>query len=243
MPIRFNIFVLLGILMMSLMVAAQNEAKEVKVKINLENLEGIVNVEGTLENVTSEYKSIYFKFSVFKNNSENNNKSKSVQDGRIILAPLQKVVITKSQFNEGIKDQMILLLLVYDENNNIIGKDRIELGNTHVDKASSKINEGLELNGILSNDTKTKLGNDFFEMFYNQYTKLKIKANKVVTVQEELTFGRTTKIMIVIDGEVVNEFISRPDEEFLKFMSEYMVNEVNKFFKNIEKNNTAIVKY
>lgn len=240
---KYNIFFIIGLLIMPLIASAQHEAKEVKVKINLLNLEGIVSVEGTLENLTSEYKSIYFKFSVFKNNNENNNKSKSVQDGRIILAPLQKVVITKSQFNGEIKDQMVLLLVIYDENNNIIGKDRIELGIPQLDKNSGKANDGIELKGILSNDTKTKLGNDFFEMFYTQYDKLNIKANKVVIVQEELTFGRTTKIMIVVDGEVINEFIARPDEEYLKFMSEYLVNEVNKFFKNIEKNNSTFVKY
>ncbi|OXG05858.1 hypothetical protein B0A64_12200 [Flavobacterium araucananum] len=97
--------------------------------------------------------------------------------------------------------------------------------------------------GIVSNDTKTKLGNDFYDIFYAQYSKLKINTNKIVTVQEELTFGRTTKITILIDGEIIQEFISRPDEDFLKYMADDAASKAFKYFKDIEKQNKIITQY
>ncbi|OHT45908.1 hypothetical protein B0A80_16670 [Flavobacterium tructae] len=97
--------------------------------------------------------------------------------------------------------------------------------------------------GIVANDTKTKLGNDFYDFFYAQYSKLRINTSKIVTVQEELTFGRTTKITILIDGEIVEEFISRPDEDFLKYMAESAASKAFKYFKDIEKQNKIITQY
>lgn len=218
--------------------------KEVKAKIEVEKIENILNIKGTVENLKSEYKSIAFKLTVFKKNKFNSNNSKNSQDGRIILDPQQKVILSKTQINESKDDQIILLLIIYDENNVIIGKDRIEMGIDDESKVGqTKPNDGLEMMGIVSNDTKTKLGNDFYELFYKEYTKLKIKSSKIVAVQEELTFGRTTKIIVLVDGEVVNEFVSRPDEDYMKYMAEYVSNEVFKFFKNLEKQNKSIMRF
>jgi hypothetical protein len=218
--------------------------KEVKAKIEVEKIENILNIKGTVENLKSEYKSIAFKLTVFKKNKLNSNNSKNSQDGRIILDPQQKVILSKTQINESKDDQIILLLIIYDENNVIIGKDRIEMGIDDESKVGlTKPNDGLEMMGIVSNDTKTKLGNDFYELFYKEYTKLKIKSSKIVAVQEELTFGRTTKIMVLVDGEVVNEFVSRPDEDYMKYMAEHVSNEVFKFFKNLEKQSKSIMRF
>jgi len=223
---------------------AQVVYKEVKAKIEIEKIENILSIRGTVENLKSEYKSISYKLTVFKKNKYNSNNSKNSQDGRVILDPLQKVMLSKTQINESKDDQIILLLLIYDENNVIIGKDRLEIGvDDTLKDEGNKPNDGLEMSGIISNDTKTKLGNDFYEMFYKEYSKLKLKTYKVVTIQEELTFGRTTKIIVSVDGDIINEFVARPDEDFLKYMSESISNEVFKYFKNIEKQNKAIMRY
>ena len=181
---------------------------------------------------------------MFKKNKLNSNSSKNAQDGRVILDPQQKVILSKTQINESKDDQIIILLIIYDENNAIVGKDRIEIGIDDESKVGeTKPKDGLEMMGIVSNDTKTKLGNDFYELFYKEYTKLKLNSSKIVAVQEELTFGRTTKIMVLVDGEVINEFISRPDEDYLKYMAETASSDVFKYFKNIEKQNKLIMRY
>jgi hypothetical protein len=218
--------------------------KEVKAKIEVEKIENILFIRGTAENLKSVYKSISYKLTVFKKNKLNSNSSKNAQDGRVILDPQQKVILSKTQINESKDDQIIILLIIYDENNAIVGKDRIEIGIDDESKAGeTKPKDGLEMMGIVSNDTKTKLGNDFYELFYKEYTKLKLNSSKIVAVQEELTFGRTTKIMVLVDGEVINEFISRPDEDYLKYMAETISSDVFKYFKNIEKQNKLIMRY
>ena len=167
-----------------------------------------------------------------------------MQDGRMTLEPINKVILSKTQINRGKDDQIIVLLLIYDEDNVIIGKDRIVFGQEEEPKVSVlKPNDGLEMIGIVSNETKTKLGNDFYDFFYSEFSKLKINSNKIIYVQEELTFGRTTKITVNIDGEIIEEFIARPEEDFLKYMSQTASSKVFKYFKNIEKQNKSIMQY
>lgn len=225
-------------------ISSQTVYKEVKAKIEVEEVENILSVTGTAENLKAVYKNISFKLSVFKKNKSNDNKSSNMQDGRMTLEPINKVILSKTQINRGKDDQIIVLLLIYDENNVIIGKDRVVFGQEEEPKVSVlKPNDGLEMIGIVSNETKTKLGNDFYDFFYYEFSKLKINSNKIIYVQEELTFGRTTKITVNIDGEIIEEFIARPEEDFLKYMSQTASSKVFKYFKNIEKQNKSIMQY
>ncbi|CAI2767394.1 CsgE family curli-type amyloid fiber assembly protein [Flavobacterium collinsii] len=217
---------------------------EVKAKIEVKEIENLLAITGTAENLKSQFKNISYKLTVFKKNKKNSNKSNNAQDGRVTLEPIQKVELSKTQVNFTPEDEIIILLLIYDEKNELIGKDRVVFGEDKVSDAGKPIPvDGIEMIGIVANDTKTKLGNDFYDFFYAQYSKLRINTSKIVTVQEELTFGRTTKITILIDGEIVEEFISRPDEDFLKYMAESAASKAFKYFKDIEKQNKIITQY
>ncbi|TDW52471.1 curli assembly protein CsgE [Flavobacterium sp. 270] len=217
---------------------------EVKAKIETKVIENLLAITGTAENLKSEFKNISYKLTVFKKNKKNSNKSNNAQDGRITLEPIQKVELSKTQVNFTPEDEIIILLLIYDEKNELIGKDRVVFGeDTASDSGKSIPVDGIEMVGIVANDTKTKLGNDFYDFFYAQYSKLKINTTKIVTVQEELTFGRTTKITILVDGEIVEEFISRPEEDFLKYMAESAASKAFKYFKDLEKQNKIITQY
>lgn len=225
-------------------VSSQVVYKEIKTKIDVEELENIISITGAVENLKSEFKNISFKMTVFKKNITNNSKSDNVQSGRITLEPLKKVLLSKTEINRTKEDKIIILLLVYDENNNIIGKDRIVFGEDEQSNIEVlKTNDGIEMIGIVLNETKTKLGNDFYDYFYSMYSKLKINSLKIVTVQEELTFGRTTKIIIAIDTEVLKEFVAMPDDDFLSYMAENASDEVFKYLKEKEKQQALIFQF
>ncbi|MDQ6469251.1 CsgE family curli-type amyloid fiber assembly protein [Flavobacterium sp. LHD-80] len=218
--------------------------KEVKAKIEVKEIENLLFITGTAENLKSEFKNISYKLSVFKKNKSNSNKSTNAQDGRVTLEPIQKVELSKTQVNYTKQDEVIVMLLIYDEANAIIGKDRIVFNEeTESDAGKSVPVDGIEMVGIVANDTKTKLGNDFYDMFYAQYSKLKVHTTKIVNVQEELTFGRTTKITILVDSDIIEEFISRPDEDFLKYMAESSASKLFKYFKDQEKQSKMITQY
>lgn len=235
---------LLFFLLNCLVSFSQESNKEVKAKINVEQVENMLTIIGTAENLESEFKNISFKLTVFRSNKSNSNKSKNSQDGRVTLKAIQKVNLSKTQININKDDQIILLLLIYDENDVIIGKDRVVIGGDEEVKVSIvKPKDGLEMIGIVSNETKTRLGNEFYDYFYYEYSKLKINSNKVVSVGEELTVGITTKMIVSVNGDVIDEFIARPDDEFLKYMATVSSDNVFKYFKNLEKQALYLTRY
>jgi hypothetical protein len=223
---------------------SQNINKDIKPKIEVEEIENTLSATATVENLKSEFRNISFKLTVFKKNKANANRSDNAQEGRATLEPIQKVSLSKIQVNRGTQDQIIILLLIYDEDNKIIGKDRVVfVGEDEAKVTVIRPNDGLEMIGIVANETKTKLGSDFYDLFYSEFSKLNIKSQKIITLQEELSFGRTTKITVKVDSDIIEEFNARPDEDFLKYMAETSSSKIFKYFKNIEKNAKFITHY
>lgn len=101
---------------------------KVKAKIELEKVEGNVKITGTAENLTDVIRSASYRLSVIKNNNKSNNKSNNEQVGVFTLQPNEIQKLSTSQINLTEEDEVIVLLLFYDEDKQIIAKDRVVLG-------------------------------------------------------------------------------------------------------------------
>ena len=121
----FSLFVLL---LSETMSYAQTTNTVVKAKIDIENLDGIIKVTGTAENLSDIVQSFSYKLSVIKKNNLNNNHSDNIQEGFFSLNPSENKNLSTSQVNLNTGDEVIVLLLFYNENKQLIGKDRVVLG-------------------------------------------------------------------------------------------------------------------
>ncbi|WP_433829118.1 hypothetical protein [Flavobacterium anhuiense] len=101
---------------------------KIKAKIEIEKVEGNVKITGTAENMTDVIRSAAYRLSVIKNNDSNNNQSKNEQVGIFTLQPNEKQKLSTSQINLIETDEVIIMLLFYDEDKQIIAKDRVVLG-------------------------------------------------------------------------------------------------------------------
>ena len=103
--------------------------------------------------------------------------------------------------------------------------------------------DGFVLTGIISDDTKTKVGKDFYDCYYYEYNQKNIDSAKIVSIIEELSFGRNTKISISIENVVIYEFLTRPDEEFLTAVAKESVNATSVYFRNLERQSKYFTQY
>ncbi|QLC65508.1 hypothetical protein LPB248_04145 [Flavobacterium sp. LPB0248] len=101
---------------------------KIKAKIEIEKIEGNVKITGTAENMTDVIRSAAYRLSVIKNNDSNSNQSKNEQVGVFTLQPNEKQKLSTSQINLLDTDEVIVMLLFYDEDKQIIAKDRVVLG-------------------------------------------------------------------------------------------------------------------
>lgn len=229
-------------------VAAQYTNVEVIAKIKTEAIDGAVSVINTATNTTEVYKSLHYKVTVFRTDPQNN-LAKNAQEGRFTLEANESKELSK--FTVTIEDghKLVVLLLVYEEDK-IIGKDRIAF-NEKPEKQEGKpenieeeaSDDGIELKGIVIEETKTKPGRDFYEYFYNSYTLNQINGSKIVGVYETLSFGRTTIIQVKVEDVVIHKFIGKPDLEYLEQMSKVAIRKVYKYFKDLKKQKKDIFRY
>lgn len=99
------------------------------------------------------------------------------------------------------------------------------------------------MKGVIADETKTKIGKDFYDLYYYKYNENNINSEKVVTISEEFSFGRNTKIIISIENNLVYEFLARPDEEYMDYMVQNSVYQTYLYLKEIESQSKYFTQY
>lgn len=234
---------------------------DVEAKIEVVGDEENIQITGTAYNKSQVTQNIRYELSVIRSNPENTNQSKNSQNGREVLQSMQKKELSATTINITEKDQIILLLLIYDSNDNIIGKDRVAFNETenttevlenlnetleettYQDDLGTESYDGITLSGIVIEETKTKAGRDFYQMFYSTYLSNKINAKQIVTIHEALTMGNNTKIQIKVADEVVFEFFVRPLNDYLKSMADVSIRRVTMHFERLNREASLIKRY
>lgn len=237
------------------MVFAQIYNTEVEANINMENNGDMYQITGSAVNKTASNQSLRYVLSVIKNGPNNSNTSKNDQSGRFILEIGQKKNLSTTTINADDKDRVIILLLIYDEVDKPLGMDRVVINGTEEDiekerlenverertvnvspDAINKAEDGVILRGIVTEETKTKPGRDFYRMFYSLYTTNNINGEEIVNIKETLSLNNNTKIEIFVANETVLEFFVRPQEEYLKTMSEVAIKRVYWYLQKYKEN-------
>lgn len=225
---------------------AQFTNVDVVAKIKTEKIDDAISIISTATNTTEVYKSLHYMFSVFRTDAQNN-LSKNNQEGRFTLEANERKELSVVSLNIDDKEKVVVLLLIYEEDK-IIGKDRLAFNDQPIQKPrkieeDSSTDDGIELKGIVIEETKTKPGRDFYEFFYNSYTLNQINGSKIVGVYETLSFGRTTILQVKIEDKVIHQFIGKPDLEYLEQMSKLAIRKVYKYFKDLKKQKNDIFQY
>lgn len=235
---------------------AQFYNKEVASEIGVESKGELIALKGLISNKTQINTSIRYKFSViFPSDQDASSVDKEETEGRLVIAPGEKLEVLSKSI-PAIEDQKIIILfLVYDLDDKLIGKDRkVMLGgeiieedlNVRVVRApnntdvSTSKGDGIVLKGIVIEDTKTKPGSDFYKAYYSNYLSKNINGSSIVTIKEVLALGRNTKIEVLVADTKVFEFFVRPSSEYLNQMAAISLNQtVRQLDLNFKNQNTV----
>ncbi|NGX83750.1 CsgE family curli-type amyloid fiber assembly protein [Aequorivita sp. KMM 9714] len=218
---------------------------EVEANINIEQHGNSYSITSSAVNKTVSNQSLHYVLSVIKNQDNNSNTSKNDQSGRFVLEIGEKKNLSTTTITVNDNERVIVLLLIYDDEDTPLGMDRKVINATEEDLAlqkrdsiereravnlspdiSTKPVDGVMISGIVTEDTKTKPGRDFYKLFDQKYRLNNINGAEVVTIKEVLSLNNTTKIEILVANEKVLEFFVRPQIEFLKQMADIAIRKV-----------------
>ena len=232
----------------STILTAQNFNLEVEAIIQTNDQKNdLLEINGVAKNKTEANISISYELSVITSDASNNS-SKNAQSGFAALKPFDIEDLSKTTVSVNPSQRTIVLLLIYNEDKEIIGTARKvfeaekEMQNKPTASHKRK-NEGISLAGLVTENTKTKFGKDFYDFFYQKFSMGGVKENEIVHIDEMISFGRTTKIMVKIDQTVVFQFFAKPNLDFLKQMAEQAVLNVNKHFERLSRQKEFITQY
>lgn len=222
---RILIFILL--LVFTTNVSAQFFNKEVAAKIKVDKTSEFYQFTAVAENLTPSDVSLRYEFMVFKTDV-NDNTSKSSQGDRFVLGATQQKLLSTLTINYSVEGKIILLLLIYDQEDKPIGKDRLVLedgGKTVIETAAPPVmaaaqdqaapQDGVYATGLIIENTITKTGRDFYRLFSQDYLNRGIKTNKNILIEEVPGRGRNTRITVKVDDQLVWQFFAQPTRKIL----------------------------
>ncbi len=248
---------LLCLLCFPVLAVSQIYNSEVAAAINLRIQDNsIVEITGSAHNKTEISKSLRYVLSVIKTGKKSKNKNKNDQEGRFVLPPGTKKNLSTSSINVNDDDRTIILLLIYKDKK-IIGKDRKVLNGVEGEEDEVKnfrkpsttedvknTNEdGFFLRGMVIQDTKTKAGNDFYDMFYSSYLTNNINGEKIVKIEERLAIGNNTQMNVLVGDKVVVQFFVNPRNQYLKSMADKSIYKVISYFQRLKDTEEQITRY
>lgn len=212
------------------------EDKRIIAKIENETLEKQLKIKAIVTNNTPTYVELnYLLISIKK--GENGNLSNNKQSGKFSINPGETKSL--SEINVGLenKDALKAFLYIRDEQTQkLISKDSLEINQNFFNKKISQIEkeDAFELKGLTIDDTKTKVGRDFYDLFYIQYSQIPDKSTSSIKISELPARGTSGQINIEIDDKVIYSFITNPSEDYLMEQLAYTLRYIKEY--NIRKN-------
>lgn len=92
----------------------------------------------------------------------------------------------------------------------------------------------LEIDEMIFDETITKVGRDFYDMFYTNWSNPTQIKDFSITIKEMPMPGIGTQITLSIDDqEILQQFI-RPNQELIEMLADYSVALVNQYLINYQ---------
>ena len=232
---------------------------KIRAAINIEENSEFFTFSPSAENLTNSGYSLRYEFMLFKID-KNNNTNKSIQGNRFVIKPHEKQMLSKVSVNRSGEGKVILVLVIYDLEDKPIGQDRVVLNykedQLQIEKEKikpkkiaktdqAKPQDGFVIKGLLIENTKTKAGRDFYKYFYSEYSNKEIKSSKDILIDEVLAGfgGRSSKISVKVDNQLVWQFFTQPKKEFLKKMAGIAISRSIAKLQQIEKQKNNFIQY
>ena len=265
----------------SILKAQSKLNQEVESTIGVISNGDFVEISGFASNKTPISQSIRFKFSVITTKMDTlrrfqNLKSEEAikaieqlerviqsEEGRKVLEGQEKLNLGSFTLDSDTEDRVIVLVLIYDNDDKLIGQNRAVLSegfgiladeiakNEEVSvqpivvnpKDAEDAQDLITMATIILADTKTKPGRDFYDIFGVTFRNKNIKTDRLITVKEVLALGRNTKIEVLVDRDLVWQFFVRPKRYYLQQMVDISITRISYKLQQLERNGSVLTQY
>lgn len=211
---RFTIILLFFSFFSIVSVAQENRDSLIVAKIEVVQSENTLTFHPTVQNNGVYHYELDYLLLVKKTDA-NKNLSVSQQKGKFTLEPNQIESLSTTTINQTSKQKVTAILFIRDEvENRLITKDSIQI--TTKELRPIKESSLSIMKGIVVDDSKTKMGRDYYDLFYSTYNQYPTKFDFIINITELPHRGLSSIMQVKVDQDLILEFFTNPDEEFIK---------------------------
>lgn len=211
----------------------EEEKSPVNASIEVEQQDNILTFHSKIQNNGDLFLEYNYLLLV-KKTDHKKNLSINRQSGKFTLEPNEAKQLSQTQINISNEQSLIAYLYIRDENENkLITKDSIAFENLSALKTVDE--KSLIIEGLVIDETKTKLGAEFYDQFYSMYHQLPKKYRFMISISELPYRGQSSIIQVNIGQDLIQEFFSNPNEEFNKEQATLALRRIAAYAANKEK--------
>lgn len=195
-------------------VAQEDRDSLIVAKIEVVQSENTLTFKPTVQNKGVYHYELDYLLLVKKTDADKN-LSVSQQKGKFTLLPNAVESLSNTTINQTRKQKITAILFIRDEvANKLITKDSVQI----ITKELRPIKESslMVMKGIVVDDSKTKMGRDYYDAFYSTYNQYPSKFDFIINISELPHRGLSSIIQVKVDQDLIFEFFTNPDEEFIK---------------------------
>lgn len=195
------------------------DSNKVVAKIDAHNIEGVFNLKAMAQNQSEVFQSLNYIFLAVKKD-HGKNMSSSKQENKFTLLPKEIKVLSEISINVNKDDAMKVYLFIKDEKTEkVIAKDSLEMNSKNFKNAVSyektTNEENMLMNNLVINETKTRVGDDFYRKLYSVLMLNDMKFGFRIRIAELPSTGTNMMLQIFANDENILSFAARPEDDYL----------------------------
>lgn len=182
---------------------------------------------------------LYFEYNyllLIRKTDKNDRLSVEHKRGRFTLIPeevksLPPLEYAKTSDIEKIK---INFFIRDEEENLLIAKDSAEVKNVLLNRGKRLDERSVAIRGIVVDETKTKVGSDFYSEFFSIYNRMPTKLDFIISISELPYRGMTSVIQVKADQDLIYEFYTNPNEAYIQQQAQQTIRAIGRYIRNKE---------
>lgn len=201
----------------------------VTAKIVAKVADNLIDIKALVQNNETTFKDDYSYLLLSLKKGNQGNFSKNDQSGKFSLQPQEEKELATLKINIQ-KGEECTVYLFIRKNEMLISKDSAQIFAAEKDNTNYEITESeFEIKGIVVDDVITKIGKDFYDYFYQNYSNSGNQYPFIINIKEKPYFGRSSILTIEIEDQNIFEFYSKPEEEYLKSAVQVALQKINQY--------------
>lgn len=212
-------------------IAIAQKTNTIEAKIERTFVENEVKLKALVTNNTTNYQELNYLLVSIKKGSTGN-LSNNKQSGKFSTAPNESKILSEMSVNLDSKDALKAYLYIRDEQSNkLIAKDSLEIIQNPNKNTNSIVEKekAFELNGLTIDETKSKVGKDFYDLFFIQYNQITDKYQFAITITELPIRGTSGQINVQSDDKIIYSFVTNPSEDYLMEQLDYTMQYIKEY--------------